>query len=88
MKIADVSATQFAKWTFEHDLKAGCFDENPEIKSWDNLTKEDQLSYLDEGEYYICNHDKEDWPIEILLHLEDHGLTKEKIKEYQESGWR
>jgi hypothetical protein len=31
---------------------------------------------------------KDDWPMEILLRLEDHGLSEQTIKEYKESGWR
>ena len=85
MKQSQVTIEQFAHWGFEDDLKCGCFDEEI-IKKWEDLDPDLKDVYLDEAKYYMDN--KDDWPMEILLRLEDHGLSEQRIKEYKESGWR
>lgn len=55
-------------------MKALCFDEK---ETWDDLDSNLKEIYLDEARYYINN--KDDWPVEILLRLENHGLSEQRI---------
>jgi len=70
MKISEVSREQFATWSVERDIAAGGFDEDPNIKSFSDLPKEEQKIYLDEADYYLTKHPKDDWPTDILVRLE------------------
>jgi len=66
MKQGEVSKEQFAKWSFERDRSVGLFDEDDE---WNTLDAEEREEYLDEAEYYLTKHPKDDWPEDILERL-------------------
>lgn len=66
--IEKVTATQFAQWSFERDLKEGLFDDEDKISSWKQLPKKEKQIYLAEAEEYL-NKPLSEWPIDILERL-------------------
>lgn len=56
----------FAQWTFERDYHAGCFDDTPEITSYESLSKEEKDLYIEEAIYYLLYHPLNDMPVDIL----------------------
>ena len=66
----EITKEQFAIWSFERDLSAGCFDEEiNKPKSLNDLSSEEYRTYLDEAEMYFTLS-REDWPIDILERLQ------------------
>jgi len=57
---------RFALWSFERDLKAGCYlEEVPRITAWHQLPIDEQEIYLEEADMYLKKSMAE-WPEDIL----------------------
>ena len=56
---------EFARFSFLRDLEVGCYEDDPEIRKFDDLPKCERNSYLDEADLYLkLTLDK--WPVDIL----------------------
>lgn len=56
---------EFARFSFLRDLEVGGYEDDPEIKKFEYLPKDEQEIYLEEAqEYFKMTLDK--WPLDIL----------------------
>jgi hypothetical protein len=66
MKAKDVTAIQFAKWSFKRDKAVGLY---PKLYTWEHLPKDEQKLYMEEAGVYLSMPSK-DWPLDILERLD------------------
>lgn len=54
---------QFAILIFERDRSNGL---HTPWAQWPNLNAEEQQLYLEEGTYYVHEHPRDDWPVDVM----------------------
>jgi hypothetical protein len=76
MERRGLTAETFARWSFERDLAAGCYDDpdEPVVKVYEDLDEETRKSYMEEAAYYLANLDG-DWPKDIDDRLAGRPVT-------------
>lgn len=61
--IQNLTAEQFAILIFERDRTNGLYTP---WTQWANLDGEEKQLYLEEGAYYINEHPRDDWPVDVI----------------------
>ena len=66
-KELQMTREEFAKYSVERDVFEGCFNEwsDIKVKTFDDLSKDEQSFYLQEADYYLTLPLSE-WPLDIL----------------------
>jgi hypothetical protein len=78
----EMNRDKFALYSFERDLKAGCFKDeegtHDEVKVFDDLDVTEQEDYLEEADFYLAIPEKDrelggkdnpGWPEDILMRM-------------------
>jgi hypothetical protein len=66
MKREEVTAEQFAYWSFLRDKELGLVR-----GEFAKLSPDEKVVYLEEAKFYLAGHSHLDWPEDILARLTD-----------------